>query len=110
MNGLLDRMTRARMPWTSSRLREWYDEPRLSAQLTDYLRTDAGPVGDEKFGADFRDAVDPTISPDPLSWANRVLDVGGGGWAVTGIRYRSLDRDRPFVDVVATDQAPAPDG
>ena len=110
MDDLLDRMTLARLPWSSSRLREWYDEPRLAAQLMDYLRTDAGRVGDEEFGAEYRDAVDPATSADPLSWANRVLDVGAGGWAVTGIRYRSLDRARPFVDVVATDQAPTPDG
>src|SRR5215216_2674611 len=110
MNDLLDRMTRARLPWTSRRLREWYDETRLTAQLRHSLETDAGRVGDETFGAEFRDAVDPAISTDPLSWANRVLDVGAGGWAVTGIRYRSLDRARPFVDVVATDQDPTPDG
>src|SRR5215218_771872 len=110
MNDLLEQMTRARMPWTSPRLREWYDEARLVAQLRHYLETDAGRVGDETFGAEYRDAAGPDIATDPLAWANRVLDVGAGGWAVTGIRYRSLDRDRPFVDVVATDQDPTPDG
>jgi L-amino acid N-acyltransferase YncA len=110
MDDLLDRMTRARLPWTSPRLREWYDEARVTAQLRHYLETEAGRVGDATFGTEFRDAVDPVTSTDPLSWANRVLDVGAGGWAVTGIRYRSLDRARPFVDVVATDQDPTTDG
>lgn len=110
MDHLLDRMTRARLPWTSPRLREWYDEARLADQLNHYLETDADRVGDVTFGAEYRDAAGPDIATDPLAWANRVLDVGAGGWAVTGIRYRSLDRDRPFVDVVATDQDPTPDG
>ena len=45
-----------------------------------------------------------------MAWANRRLELDNGGWAVAGIRFRALDRAKPFVDVVATDQPPTPAG
>ena len=45
-----------------------------------------------------------------MAWANRMVVLDNGGWAVAGIRFRALDRARPFVDVVATDQRATPDG
>ena len=110
MTDLLGQMVQARLPWISPRIRAWYDDQRLAEQLAAALVTEAGRVGDRAFGADFRDAVDPDLEPDPLSWANRRLDLDDGRWAVAGIRFRGLDREAPFVDVVATDQPPTPDG
>lgn len=38
------------------------------------------------------------------AYRNAWLDLPGGGWALVGIRFRGLDRARPFVDLVATDR------
>jgi GNAT superfamily N-acetyltransferase len=110
MEELLGEMVQARLPWIAPRIRSWYDDQHLADQLAAWLATEAGRVGDSAFGTDFRDAVDPGLEPDPLCWANRRLELGAGGWAVAGIRFRGLDRDKPFVDVVATDRPPTPDG
>jgi len=110
VSDLLDQLVRARLDWVSPRIRSWYGDTRLAEQLATGLATEAERVGDEEFGTGFRDAVDPDLEGDPLAWSNRRLELDGGGWAVTGIRFRRLDRSRPFVDVVATDQPPTPDG
>jgi L-amino acid N-acyltransferase YncA len=110
MNDLLGQLVEARLPWVSPRVRSWYDDRRLADQLAAELATEAGRVGDTAFGTEFRDAVGLEVAPGPLSWANRQLDLDAGGWAVAGIRFRGLDRDLPFVDVVATDQPPTADG
>jgi L-amino acid N-acyltransferase YncA len=106
---LLDAMVRARLPWVSGEIRAWYAD----ARLTELLRSDLGPqaamVGDESFGAQFRDNVGLDIG-EAADWANRRVDLPDGGWAVCGIRYRGRDVERPFVDVVATTEPPSPDG
>ena len=103
-------MTQARMTWVSPRLREWYDDARLTRQLASGLSVEAGRLGDVAFGTEFRDGVGTGVSDDPLDWANRLIDLATGGRAVTGIRFRSLDVNRPFVDVVATTAPPTADG
>ncbi len=108
MTDLLADLVQARLPWLSSTLRSWYDEPRLARQLADGLAPESGRVGDEAFGAGFRDGVGLEIG-EPLDWANRVVDLPDGGWAVVGIRFRGRDLKRPFVDVVATTGLPTPD-
>lgn len=63
------------------------------------------------FGEQYRDAVAPNLEyeapKDPQAWANRVIelptDTGVNEYqALTGIRYRGQNLERPFVDVVAT--------
>ena len=110
MAELVTEMTQARTTWVSARLREWYDEARLARQLASGLAVEAGRVGDVAFGTEFRDGVGTGSSADPLDWANRRIDLASGGWAVTGIRFRGLDVNRPFVDVVATTATPTADG
>ena len=110
MADLVTEMTQARMTWVSPRLREWYDDARLTRQLASGLAVEAGRLGDVAFGTEFRDGVGTGVSDDPLDWANRRIDLATGGWAVTGIRFRSLDVNRPFVDVVATTAPPTADG
>ena len=110
MADLLSDMVAARLTWVAPRLRDWYDDDRLARQLADGLTVEAARVGDETFGTEFRDKVGIDASDDPLDWANRRVDLPAGGWAVVGIRFRSLDVTRPFVDVVATTEPPTPDG
>ena len=110
MDDLLNAMTRARLSWVSPRLAEWYDGARLARQVAGGLSVDAARVGDVAFGAEFRDAVGIGASADPLDWANRRIDLATGGWVVAGIRFRGLDVTRPFVDVVATNEAASVDG
>ena len=110
MMELLAKLVQARMPWVSPRIRSWYDEQRLSEQLAADLAPEAERVGSVDFGTAFRDMVDADLEPDPLAWANRLLELDNGGWALAGVRFRALDRAKPFVDVVATDQPATPDG
>ena len=107
MDDPLTELARARLPWVSPRLREWYDDARLVRQLASGLADEAGRVGDVAFGAEFRDGVGIPASADPLDWANRRIDLPTGGWAVVGIRFRGLDVSRPFVDVVAMRPIPS---
>jgi len=50
------------------------------------------------------------VETTPLQWANRHIELPGGGWVLAGIRFRALDVERPFVDVVATTAPPTDDG
>ncbi|WP_298805384.1 hypothetical protein [uncultured Pseudokineococcus sp.] len=110
MGDLLDAMVRARWAWTSSTVRGWYSEQDLRRHLRVALADEARRVGDADFGRDFRDAVALLDVPDPLDRANRVVELPGGGWAVTHLRFRLGDVTRPFVDVVAATAPPTPDG
>lgn len=111
---LLDDLTAARLDWTSPALARWYSPADLDDRVRASMTTPASWVGDGEFGATFRDniaSVDDAgryAVPDPLDWANRLV-AAGDGWAVTGIRFRALDLDKPFVDVVATSLPPTAD-
>lgn len=100
----------ARAPWTSPAIRSWYSAPSLLAQLADGVRQEVAWVGDEEFGAELRGHADSASPMPPLAWANRVLDLPDGGWALCGIRFRQRDNARPFVDVIASTAPPTPDG
>lgn len=41
-------------------------------------------------------------SPTPLMWANRVIALPHGEWALAGIRFRDRNLERCFVDIIAT--------
>ena len=110
MDDLLAEMARARLAWTAPAIREWYDDDRLLRQLATGLAAERARVDDEEFGASFRDGVGLHSGTSPLEWANRRVQLPGGGWAVVGIRFRALDVARPFVDVVATTAPPTDDG
>jgi L-amino acid N-acyltransferase YncA len=107
---LMDELVEARLAWTSPLLATWYAEADLRRQLRSGLSVEVERLGDATFGGDFRTGVGIGGPEDPLDWANRRLDLPGGGWAVTGIRFRGGDAVRPFVDVVATTAPPTPDG
>lgn len=100
----------ARLGWTSPTICSWYAEAALQQNLRVGMQGEADRLGNADFGQGFRDGVGIGGPEDPLAWANRHLDLPGGGWAVTGIRFRGTDTARPFVDVVATSAPPTPDG
>ena len=109
MHGLVDEMSRARMPWLNSQLRSWYDDARLARQTAAWLDPEALHVDDVEFGTWLRDEVGLHIGV-PMDYANRRIELTSGGWAVTGIRFRGGDVTCPFVDVIATSEAPTPAG
>lgn len=109
MNDLLHDLVEARLPWTSPVVATWYSPAQLRAQWTTALQVESERLDDAAFGEEFRDAIGEGPA-EPLAWANRRLTLEGGGWAVTGIRFRGRDARRPFVDVVATTRPPTPDG
>ncbi|BFU43952.1 hypothetical protein [Krasilnikovia sp. MM14-A1004] len=110
MQTLLNEIVEARLGWTSSVIASWYSGSDLRQQLRDALAAEADRTGNADFGGEYRDGVGKDGPTDPLDWANRRLELPGGGWAVTGIRFRGRDLNRPFVDVVAASVAPTPDG
>jgi L-amino acid N-acyltransferase YncA len=105
---MLERVVAARLGWMADELQAWYAPATLAAQVAADLAGAAAMVGDLEFAASFQRDVGLAIEVDDLAWANRVLDLSGGGWALTGIRYRGLDRGLPFVDVVATSAEATP--
>jgi hypothetical protein len=110
MTDLVDDLVEARLPWVSRRLTEWYDDAEVRGQLRAAMAVEAVRLDDAAFGRQFRDGVGVRPGSDPLAWANRRLHLPGGGWALTGIRFRGGEAKRPFVDVVATTAEPTPDG
>ncbi|RZU52761.1 hypothetical protein EV385_4644 [Krasilnikovia cinnamomea] len=110
MQSLSDEMVEARLGWTSTIIASWYSGSDLRQQLRDAVAVEADRLGDADFGREYRDSVGKDGPTEPLEWANRRLDLPGGGWAITGIRFRGRDINRPFVDVVAASVAPTPDG
>jgi L-amino acid N-acyltransferase YncA len=110
MADLLDDLVDARVAWVSGVLRSWYADSDLREHLRSALSVEEHRVGNVAFGQEFRDGVGLHPASDPLDWTNRHLDLPDDGWALTGIRYRGGDSLRPFVDVVATTEAPTTDG
>ncbi|PZE82712.1 hypothetical protein [Curtobacterium sp. MCBD17_032] len=80
-------------------------DPTWRDALAGWVGPSLDLVGDAAWGAMVRDAVGLPVE-DPLAWANRWIELPGGGWAVTGIRFRGRDVEKPFVDVIATTATP----
>lgn len=93
--------------WTSAEVKEW--SPRWRETLAAWLETSLALVGDEEWGAQFRDMVRIGVD-DPLAWANREIPLSNGHWAIAGIRFRGRDVEKPFVDIIATSLPPDPGG
>lgn len=110
MTELLDQMATARSAWASNPLRRWYAVDQLHAQVREALSQEASWVGDAEFGRGFRNALGRPDVPDPLAWANHLVDLPDEGWALAHLRFRYGDPARAFVDVVATTAPPTPDG
>lgn len=87
MTDLLDQMATARSDWASSSLRSWCSPDQLHAQLCEALCEEAAWVGDAEFGRGFRDALGAPDVPDPLAWANHLLDLPDDGWALAHLRF-----------------------
>lgn len=99
----------ARTGWLSPVLRSWYAPPTLERRLAAEAAGWVALVGDRAFGAGFRRDVGLSRPADDLAWSHRALPLAGGGWALTGIRFRGLDVTKPFVDVLATSTPPTAD-
>lgn len=84
------------------RLHDWYGEQRLRSNLAAALAEPVSWIDDETFGAGYRDDVAVIDVPDPLAWANRLLALPDGEWAVTGIRFRGRDLAKPFVEFIGS--------
>ena len=93
--------------WTSAEVKEW--SPRWRETLAAWLETSLALVGDEEWGAQFRDMVRIGVD-DPRAWANREIPLSNGHWAIAGIRFRGRDVEKPFVDIIATSLPPDPGG
>jgi L-amino acid N-acyltransferase YncA len=103
----LEALVAARMSWVADVVHEWYPGPALETQVAADLAGALALVGDREFAQTFRRDVGVPIDVDELAWANQVLELPWGGWALTGIRFRGLDITLPFVDVVATTAGPS---
>lgn len=89
--------------WASARVHEW--SPTIQASLRAWLQPSLDLIGDTTWGAKGREMTGLDVG-EPLDWANRRIELSGGEWAITGIRFRGRDIAKPFVDVIATSVSP----
>ncbi|MFZ2272531.1 hypothetical protein, partial [Corynebacterium variabile] len=79
-----------------------------SGTVQRWLEPELERLDNANFGTQVCDAVVLPVS-DPLLWANRVIGLPDGQWALAGVRFRDRDLDRCFVDVIATSLPPRPE-
>ncbi|MDO4761257.1 MAG: hypothetical protein Q4A31_05010 [Corynebacterium sp.] len=65
-----------------------------------WLDAEIARVGDAQWGAMGREIMGVAVD-DPLLWANRMVELENGQWALCGIRFRGGDVAKPFVDIIA---------
>lgn len=93
--------------WVSDEIKQW--SPAWRENHARWLETDLALVGETAWGAQIRDLVKLPV-PDPLLWANRLIELANGHWAIAGIRFRGRDVEKPFVDIIATSLPPEATG
>ncbi|MFN8510910.1 MAG: hypothetical protein U0Z75_10215 [Deinococcaceae bacterium] len=81
-------------------LRVWFDVSILRSAIGRELDVELARVDDHGFGAAFQEFC-PIPGMQPREYCPQILDLGD--WQLlAGIRFRNLNRERPFVDVFAT--------
>ena len=91
----------------------YYSAKEISRQCTEDFTADITERASSEFGAGYRNHISPLLqdqfnympTQDTRDWANRffsITDSHATYQALTGIRYRGQDLNRPFIDVIAT--------
>lgn len=93
--------------WLSEDVRRW--AAGHSGPVNDWLAEELSRIDNLEFATQLDNAV-PLDVPSVLLWANRVVPLSDGHWALAGARFRNRDLDRAFVDIIATSVPPSPAG
>lgn len=101
---LLGAVVAAKLGWLAPQLHRWYDDAALGTHLRDELAVEVRRVFDDALAAGFMTHC-PVPGATVGDFKNRWLALPGVGRALVGIRFKGLDPDRPFVDVVVTTRA-----
>ena len=100
---ILEQLTHAKLEHVSPILSRWYYRDELRALLREDLSSDVRRFSDDELAEQFQHHCPiPTATRD--DYKNRWSELPGLGHALTGVRFRGLDMNRPFVEVVATTQ------
>ncbi|WP_018020503.1 GNAT family N-acetyltransferase [Corynebacterium ciconiae] len=95
----------AATPWLAPTVKRWG-----AGECEDLVRSWLAPEWERLDNRDFAEQLDAAIPlevSDPMMWANANVTLIDGSWALSGLRFRNRDLDRPFVDVVATSAPPS---
>ena len=99
--------------WVPQNFHMYYSAKEISRQCTEDFTADITEYASSEFGTGYRDHISPLLqnqfnyipTQDTQDWANRffsITDSHATYQALTGIRYRGQDLNRPFIDVIAT--------
>lgn len=104
---LLEALVEHELRALAPELKDWVPERVLRERLTGFLVMQLGRLTDRRFGESFRQScpVEGTVAED---YRQKVLHVGDAR-LLCGIRFKGLQVDWPFVELVASDQ-PLPPG
>lgn len=98
---ILEQLTHAKLEHVSPILSQWYERDEVRAFLQEDLSSNVRRFSDDELAEEFQHHCPiPTATRD--DYKNRWSELPSLGHALTGIRFRGLDMNRPFVEVVAT--------
>lgn len=100
---ILEQLTRAKLEDVSPILSRWYERDELRTLLREDLSSNVRLFSDDELAEQFQHHC-PIPTATREDYKNRWFELPGLGRALTGIRFRGLDMNRPFVEVVATTQ------
>lgn len=97
------------MDQASPALRAWFEPPVLRRGIEGFLTADVERLTSDELAREFAHSC-PVPGAEPDDFKNRWLEVAGLGATLAGIRFWSLDLERPFVTVVASERLPRTPG
>lgn len=103
---ILQKLVSARIEQAPPELRSWYGERGLRKQLSEFLDEDVDRTENQELAELFAHHC-PVPGATASDYFNRWQPIRGLGWALIGIRFWSLDLDRPFVTVIASTELPS---
>lgn len=103
---ILQKLVTARVDQAPPELRSWYGERNLRRQLSESLEEDVDRTDNQELAELFAHHC-PVPGARASDYFNRWQPIRGLGWGLVGIRFWSLDLNRPFITVVASTELPA---
>lgn len=103
---ILDKLVAAKLDQAALALKQWYGGRDLRKQFSEHLAEDIDRTDSRELAELFAHHC-PVAGASPSDYRNRWQPIPALGWALIGIRFWSLDLDRPFITVVASTELPA---
>lgn len=102
---ILDYFVTTRLGQAPPQLKGWYGEPTLRKQLSEALEEDVARLDSQQLAELFAHHC-PIPEATVSDYYTRRHQLPGLGLALIGIRFWSLDLNRPFVTVIAAEELP----